>query len=147
MMRMSRRDVRSNSLLYTVFRQISISFFFQAEDGILDFHVTGVQTCALPIYLGAQRGLGDVEALRRAGEAQVVRDRQEVPQALQCHTHRATLSILWPFGLGPRRGGGTTLDGRPTSRRSPDGHRGETPSASFVPHVSFCVAEAVGLDA
>src|SRR5690606_39825488 len=24
-------------------------FFFQAEDGIRDFHVTGVQTCALPI--------------------------------------------------------------------------------------------------
>src|SRR5690606_40195126 len=24
---------------------------FQAEDGIRDFHVTGVQTCALPIYL------------------------------------------------------------------------------------------------
>src|SRR5690606_39384614 len=28
----------------------SIVFFFvQAEDGIRDFHVTGVQTCALPI--------------------------------------------------------------------------------------------------
>src|SRR5690606_10508453 len=26
-------------------------FFFQAEDGIRDFHVTGVQTWALPIYL------------------------------------------------------------------------------------------------
>src|SRR5207302_5865459 len=26
--------------------------FFQAEDGIRDFHVTGVQTCALPIYRG-----------------------------------------------------------------------------------------------
>src|SRR5690606_41177156 len=25
--------------------------FFQAEDGIRDFHVTGVQTCALPILL------------------------------------------------------------------------------------------------
>src|SRR5690606_40474622 len=25
--------------------------FFQAEDGIRDFHVTGVQTCALPIFL------------------------------------------------------------------------------------------------
>src|SRR6266851_8708844 len=25
-------------------------FFFQAEDGILDRDVTGVQTCALPIY-------------------------------------------------------------------------------------------------
>src|SRR5690606_39994898 len=27
------------------------AFFFQAEDGIRDFHVTGVQTCALPISL------------------------------------------------------------------------------------------------
>src|SRR5207253_6808074 len=26
-----------------------ICFFFQAEDGIRDGHVTGVQTCALPI--------------------------------------------------------------------------------------------------
>src|SRR5579884_4369539 len=26
--------------------------FFQAEDGIRDGHVTGVQTCALPIYRG-----------------------------------------------------------------------------------------------
>src|SRR5438128_8304441 len=26
------------------------SFFFQAEDGIRDATVTGVQTCALPIY-------------------------------------------------------------------------------------------------
>src|SRR5207302_3077034 len=26
-------------------------FFFQAEDGIRDFHVTGVQTCALPIWI------------------------------------------------------------------------------------------------
>src|SRR5437870_11383864 len=26
-----------------------IDFFFQAEDGIRDGHVTGVQTCALPI--------------------------------------------------------------------------------------------------
>src|SRR5215475_7811444 len=28
-------------------------FFFQAEDGIRDFHVTGVQTCALPILFSA----------------------------------------------------------------------------------------------
>src|SRR5439155_18517186 len=27
-------------------------FFFQAEDGIRDGHVTGVQTCALPIWVG-----------------------------------------------------------------------------------------------
>src|SRR5690606_40843061 len=28
--------------------------FFQAEDGIRDFHVTGVQTCALPISTTSQ---------------------------------------------------------------------------------------------
>src|SRR5690349_23492759 len=28
-------------------------FFFQAEDGIRDLYVTGVQTCALPISEGA----------------------------------------------------------------------------------------------
>src|SRR5690606_30607896 len=28
----------------------ALFFFFQAEDGIRDFHVTGVQTCALPIW-------------------------------------------------------------------------------------------------
>src|SRR5690606_9689584 len=32
------------------------AFFFQAEDGIRDFHVTGVQTCALPISTGAGCG-------------------------------------------------------------------------------------------
>src|SRR5690606_41079557 len=36
------RPVVSLSLFYCF-------FFFQAEDGIRDFHVTGVQTCALPI--------------------------------------------------------------------------------------------------
>src|SRR5690606_40418365 len=35
----------------------SFVFFFQAEDGIRDFHVTGVQTCALPIYAGGLRQL------------------------------------------------------------------------------------------
>src|SRR5690606_40162516 len=32
-----------------VLKQLWLRFFFQAEDGIRDFHVTGVQTCALPI--------------------------------------------------------------------------------------------------
>src|SRR5437763_12182647 len=30
----------------------SLFFFFQAEDGIRDTSVTGVQTCALPIFAG-----------------------------------------------------------------------------------------------
>src|SRR2546430_8464188 len=32
---------------------LSLFFFFQAEDGIRDLTVTGVQTCALPIYMRA----------------------------------------------------------------------------------------------
>src|SRR5256886_13573968 len=31
--------------------RVHICFFFQAEDGIRDLTVTGVQTCALPILL------------------------------------------------------------------------------------------------
>src|SRR5262249_59983013 len=31
-------------------------FFFQAEDGIRDWSVTGVQTCALPIYALSKDG-------------------------------------------------------------------------------------------
>src|SRR5256886_10871217 len=37
-------------------------FFFQAEDGIRDLTVTGVQTCALPIY--PDPGLGHARLLR-----------------------------------------------------------------------------------
>src|SRR5436309_4199532 len=36
-------------VLSSVVKRSVFIFFFQAEDGIRDFHVTGVQTCALPI--------------------------------------------------------------------------------------------------
>src|SRR5437016_6527021 len=39
-------------------------FFFQAEDGIRDWSVTGVQTCALPISRDPQ---GDRQKLEQAG--------------------------------------------------------------------------------
>src|SRR2546430_2742164 len=35
---------------------VSVFFFFQAEDGIRYLTVTGVQTCALPIYFRSQQG-------------------------------------------------------------------------------------------
>src|SRR5256885_9195236 len=41
-------------------------FFFQAEDGIRDYKVTGVQTCALPIF----------ERVRRRHAEQDRRERQ-----------------------------------------------------------------------
>src|SRR5690606_35808687 len=43
-------------------------FFFQAEDGIRDFHVTGVQTCALPISMAKKNRLLTPKLLRRRTE-------------------------------------------------------------------------------
>src|SRR5690606_39415313 len=52
--------------------------FFQAEDGIRDFHVTGVQTCALPIsinqvantnWLGT--GFAEITNLTPGGTAEI----------------------------------------------------------------------------
>src|SRR2546429_5769268 len=52
--------VRSGTNFFMVFSIISsiidsrtCFFFFQAEDGIRDVAVTGVQTCALPIFVAA----------------------------------------------------------------------------------------------
>src|SRR3712207_7895660 len=42
-------------------------FFFQAEDGIRDIGVTGVQTCALPIFEQAQRRIPVQYAKRMVG--------------------------------------------------------------------------------
>src|SRR5215475_4236020 len=45
-------------------------FFFQAEDGIRDFHVTGVQTCALPISIATIARA--CEAFDRTGDVTVL---------------------------------------------------------------------------
>src|SRR2546429_7283661 len=42
-----------------------LNFFFQAEDGIRDVAVTGVQTCALPIFVSVEsRSLNSCPARR-----------------------------------------------------------------------------------
>src|SRR5439155_2156724 len=72
-------------------------FFFQAGDGIRDGHVTGVQTCALPIsqaVLSVLRLVPElnqkdaaaslapmIEGLRRFGEEQTSRVRREIGRA------------------------------------------------------------------
>src|SRR2546430_3475897 len=48
--------------IYTVFFYYFF-FFFQAEDGIRDLTVTGVQTCALPILDGIAGSLDELVAL------------------------------------------------------------------------------------
>src|SRR5690606_40482832 len=62
-------------------------FFFQAEDGIRDFHVTGVQTCALPI-LPVVRGarLSSDDRLRRALiQAIMCQGRVDIPALERAH--------------------------------------------------------------
>src|SRR2546429_1446531 len=52
-------------LLFSMFRSHTVLFvtfwffFFQAEDGIRDVAVTGVQTCALPISVPGRRRVGN----------------------------------------------------------------------------------------
>src|SRR3712207_7956649 len=49
-------------------------FFFQAEDGIRDIGVTGVQTCALPIYRRALEAAGIGPRTRAPQGGEIVRD-------------------------------------------------------------------------
>src|SRR5436309_13100843 len=73
-------------------------FFFQAEDGIRDFHVTGVQTCALPISDGktaerreaARVGRRALRCERAAGGPRRDRRGHDAPRLL----HRVAVRVL-----------------------------------------------------
>src|SRR5690606_40562540 len=55
-------------------------FFFQAEDGIRDFHVTGVQTCALPISPPAETAKNAVPIAEQLGQVTPRRTRPHDPK-------------------------------------------------------------------
>src|SRR5690606_39314737 len=82
---------------------IFISFFFQAEDGIRDFHVTGVQTCALPIFRSRRRGR---PRRRSGGGRREPPDRRARPlvRFLRGGSERAPRAPLPRSGLRPRSG-------------------------------------------
>src|SRR6266446_7241570 len=61
-------------------------FFFQAEDGIRDYKVTGVQTCALPISDKLRAEIATAEKTASAGRDSVNRqlsDLEEKTKTLQ----------------------------------------------------------------
>src|SRR6266511_4739131 len=64
-------------------------FFFQAEDGIRDFHVTGVQTCALPI-LDKCGAYATTKSWRLAGQIQMLLSRLGVISFVGTTWSRAT---------------------------------------------------------
>src|SRR5207247_3681985 len=65
------------------------TFFFQAEDGIRDPLVTGVQTCALPIYIATpDAGAGQMKQLSRAIEEFLNKLPLEFDELVNCHDVR-----------------------------------------------------------
>src|SRR2546426_4781090 len=62
-------------------------FFFQAEDGIRDYKVTGVQTCALPISPQARRP----RQKTHPPEARHVRHARRIPHGRRIHPLRRQL--------------------------------------------------------
>src|SRR5699024_12225904 len=69
-------DGASSVSLYVNLYEFCIYFFFQAEDGIRDRNVTGVQTCALPICALEHRLV--VQQVQHPGQALDLGDRQLV---------------------------------------------------------------------
>src|SRR5699024_12668061 len=53
-------------ILWGVVCAVVILFFFQAEDGIRDRNVTGVQTCALPIWMNTKTAITLIEDRRNS---------------------------------------------------------------------------------
>src|SRR2546422_3705054 len=69
-------------------------FFFQAEDGIRDVAVTGVQTCALPISVRARTDCRSPSPARRPGAARSPRAgspaaRSLPPSGARCRSSRS----------------------------------------------------------
>src|SRR2546428_13694474 len=64
-------------------------FFFQAEDGIRDLIVTGVQTCALPIS-----GTHGHDLVRAAGDDQVMGDAPRVEHLIVPAAHGDMVRLL-----------------------------------------------------
>src|SRR3989454_8996560 len=99
---------------------VVIFFFFQAEDGIRDYKVTGVQTCALPISLrlralpvlggGARRvtPLGSLAAFEPA-DSRLSLEREDQQQMIAMTADVSGRSLGGGMsdgrrGLGPRPG-------------------------------------------
>src|SRR5690606_39542886 len=106
-------------------------FFFQAEDGIRDFHVTGVQTYALPIWFVSEDFSGFAEQVlvadgeefvAAAGAAHGVQKRAGGIHALRSEERRVGKSGShgwWPTAASRTRDtAGGARDGR---RRTTEG--------------------------
>src|SRR5690606_40678288 len=99
----------------------SPSFFFKAEDGIRDFHVTGVQTCALPIFFSASE-----RAAQQRGEDPAALHSEEGLDA-------EALAQSAPIEVGSGRSASSAGTAAPqreeTATRALESHQGRTADA------------------
>src|SRR6266508_5003345 len=86
--------------------QIAVFFFFQAEDGIRDGHVTGVQTCALPISLDvlAQQIVAEVAAREWNEDELYALVRRASPYRALARENFAAVVGMLADGFSTRRG-------------------------------------------
>src|SRR5690348_17990147 len=99
-------------------------FFFQAEDGIRDGRVTGVQTCALPICsVSAAMGRGRkprvLRRVRRASKTSMNKELKQLPQKRK-DSGRSVLSPPRPL---PPRSEERRVGKECRSRWSPDQYK------------------------
>src|SRR6266446_8837472 len=88
-------------------------FFFQAEDGIRDYKVTGVQTCALPISAPTARSrAGSFPSSARASKAGISVERPVHVGA------PSTRSQIWPPTIARTRSGEPGATTRAVTGRS-----------------------------
>src|SRR5690625_2215261 len=109
-------------------------FFFQAEDGIRDGHVTGVQTCALPICRPALP-----EAATGAGAAIPVA-RSSSSTASPVGRERPVAEAISARVSAPPASRSTTVQSRALARRTAEGFGGGIaigPSRSGRPHREY----------
>src|SRR5438094_9802089 len=84
--------------VWVLFLSCFFFFFFQAEDGIRDRTVTGVQTCALPICrihrLALVRGVNTAEDEHNRGAALVLTGRRPEPAVEFPHVGAVMAKLL-----------------------------------------------------
>src|SRR2546430_5913893 len=127
---LTERVIRSSLRTTSLITVLSLCFFFQAEDGIRGLTVTGVQTCALPIYPpGRRRGAGPRRRRSRSRDVAAQQSRDLVPYLRAGGARPGLRSLPLPRGRGesPHQPGARSLreDGGAEVLRGADRAGGE----------------------